>query len=104
MKLRLVIAAMVSFMLAFPIGGFVFGFLHCNCRSGDFLGRTLIGAVFAILTPVSFGFPPKNEAGSGEPWNAWPHIAVSALVIFALLTALFYKLNGNKQRRFLIFL
>jgi len=62
------------------------------------LERALIGAVFAILTPLSFGFPPKNEAGSGEPWNAWPHIAVSALVIFALLIAVFYKLRTKERK------
>lgn len=98
MKLRLAVAAVVSFVLALPVGGFVFGFAHCrDCASGDFFGRALIGAVFAILTPLSFGFPPENEAGSGEPWNAWPHIAVSALVIFAVLTALLYKLQSRRS-------
>ena len=51
MKLRLAVAAVVSFMLAFPLGGFVFGFTHCrDCANGDFLGRGLIGAVDFCLT------------------------------------------------------
>jgi hypothetical protein len=62
------------------------------------LGRALIGAVFAILTPLSFGFPPQNEAGSGEPYNAWPYVAGSALVLFALLAMVFYRTQKIRNR------
>jgi len=93
---KLATYAVKSVALALPIGGFVFGFLVAQGGDEDsfllsILGRILVGIVFAFLTPITFGFPPRNEAGTGEPLNAWPCIGISALIIFALFLMRDYR-------------
>lgn len=76
----------VSFIAAFPVGGFIFGFLTCEDCGWNVLGRAFIGCVMAVLTTVTFGHPPKNEGGVGEPYNAWPYVYVAwGIVVVVLL-------------------
>ena len=85
---RLVVIALVSAVVAGPLGGFVFGLMNCSDCGWNVFGRVFIGCVMAILTPVCGGFPPRNEGGVGERFNAWPHIITVALITFGILVYL----------------
>ena len=78
---RLAVLALISAALAMPLGGFLFGFVQCDDCGFNILGRGFIGLVFAVLTPLSGGFPPQNEGGVGAPFNAWPHIVATWLLL-----------------------
>lgn len=87
---------LVGGCLSMVIGGFIFGFVQAGVDedSGfDVLGRTFVGIVFAFLTPLSGGYPPKNEGGVGEPFNAWPYIIPTYVVFCAvsLLIFIYYR-------------
>lgn len=82
---RLLGIILISLVTAGPLGGFIFGFLNASDPNPGLLGRFFIGCVMAIITPLSFGFPPQNEGGVGPPFNAWPHIIVAWLIVFAVL-------------------
>jgi hypothetical protein len=82
---RIVILALISAALAVPLGGFVFGFMHCDDCGFNIFGRSFIGLIFAVLTPLSGGFPPQNEGGVGPPFNAWPHITGAWVLLFSCL-------------------
>jgi hypothetical protein len=87
-KQYLLISAFLSLVLCMPTGGFLLGFVQCkDCGSNPLLW-TFIGLIFAVLTPMTLGFPPQNEGGVGPPFNAWPYIAVAAAVIFTVSAAL----------------
>ena len=91
MKARhLLISALVSAVLCMPAGGFVFGFVHCVDCGWNLAMRAFIGLLFAVLSPIFLGFPPKNEGGVGEPYNAWPYIGTTAAAIFIVVTAWIY--------------
>lgn len=81
-------SAGISIITAMPLGGFIFGFAIGEGTSEGFeqlFGRILLGIVFAFLTPLSGGFPPRDEAGIGPPFNAWPCIIGTAIVTSVLL-------------------
>jgi hypothetical protein len=82
---RLVVIALISGALAMPLGGFVFGFMQCDDCGANLLGRGFIGLVFAVLTPLSGGYPPRNEGGVGAPFNACPHIVAAWILLSAYL-------------------
>jgi hypothetical protein len=82
---RFAVIALISAALAMPLGGFAFGFLHCDDCGFNILGRGFVGVVFAVLTPLSGGFPPQNEGGVGPPFNAWPHIVLSWVLLISFL-------------------
>jgi uncharacterized membrane protein len=82
---RVLIPALFSVALCMPFGGFLFGLFHCEDCGWNPASRALIGFFFAVLTPFSRGFPPKNEGGVGEPFNAWPSIGIAAVVIFVIV-------------------
>ena len=67
-----------SFITAYLVGGFIFFIFTCpGCDGGlnSTVGGRLLGALFmGILSVFSFGFPPQNEAGVGDPFNTWPGI------------------------------
>ena len=84
-RYRLQIIVAVILLLSLPAGGFVFGFLTCSDCGWNIIGRIFIGFVFAVLTPLTWGFPPRNEGGVGPPFNAWPHIVCTAVVLFVVL-------------------
>jgi hypothetical protein len=73
--------AIVCAIIAFPLGGFVFGFLNCEDCGWNILERVFIGMVLAVLTPITGGFP----AFAGSPPNVWPYISSVALVLYFLL-------------------
>ena len=85
---RLFVIALISVIAGGPLGGFVFGLMNCSDCGLNVFGRVFIGCVMAVLTPLSGGFPPQNEGGVGEPFNAWPHIAAAALTTFGILVYL----------------
>jgi hypothetical protein len=93
---RVAVMALISAAMAMPLGGFVFGFMHCDDCGFDLLGRGFIGLVSAVLTPLSGGFPPQNEGGVGPPFNAWPHIVVTWTLLFAWLVYLSQKKSKKK--------
>lgn len=82
---RILMIAVISFIVAGPLGGFFFGFLNASDPNPGIFGRLFIGCVMAVLTPLSFGFPPQNEGGVGPPFNAWPHIAIAGVAVFTTL-------------------
>ena len=84
MKRRVAMLA-IGLAVSFPFGGFLFGFVTCEGCGWNIFGRMFIGCVFAVLTPMTLGFPPKNEGGVGEPYNAWPFILFAWFVISSLL-------------------
>lgn len=81
---RIAILAIVSFIVAVPLGGFAFGFVNCSGCGWSIPGRILIGCIMAILTTLFGGFPRQNEAGTGEPFNAWPYILSVAVLVFGI--------------------
>ena len=85
---RLWIAITLSLVLCMPAGGFVFGVIHCTDCGASILGRIFIGFISAVLTLFTFGFPPRNEGGVGDPYNAWPYVIAAAFVIFAVTAGL----------------
>src|SRR5688572_15942179 len=95
---RTAIIALISASLAMPLGGFVFGFMHCDDCGFNILGRSFIGVVFAILTPLAGGFPPQNEGGVGAPFNAWPHISGTGLLLFSAMLYREKKIAAKKGR------
>jgi hypothetical protein len=96
--LQFVIAGAVSFPIAIVVGGFCFGFASCDDCGGNILARMFIGLIFAILTPATLGFPPKNEAGAGQPFNAWPFIILAWLAIFMIITGFLWLRNRKVKR------
>jgi len=72
---RLLLPSLVSVAFAMPVGRFMFGFIHIG-RSAwwNVLARGIVGMVFAVLTSITFGFPPQNEGEVGNPYNIWPYI------------------------------
>jgi hypothetical protein len=70
---------LISGLLALPVGGFIFGAIHAD--GGGLVGRLFIGLIFALLTSMFGGFPPRNEGGVGEPYNAWPCIIAAWIVL-----------------------
>jgi hypothetical protein len=93
---RLIVIAVIATVAAAPMGGFVFGFLHCTDCGFNVFGRMFVGLVFAVLTPLSGGFPPQDEAGVSASLNAWPYIGGTWLVIVLLLAAREHR-RGKKQ-------
>jgi hypothetical protein len=84
---RLAVSTIISAALALPLGGFVFGFMNCEDCGANVFGRALVGLIFAFLTPVTGGFPPRNEGGVGDPFNAWPHIVATWILLTAFLVS-----------------
>jgi hypothetical protein len=93
---RILIAAFISAVSAFPLGGFIFGVMNCSDCGGNFFGRLLVGCVFAVLTPLSGGFPPRDEGGMHAPFNAWPHIVAVGVVVFGSI--MYYELIKARRK------
>ncbi|MEN9636897.1 MAG: hypothetical protein RL077_5301 [Verrucomicrobiota bacterium] len=73
---------MVGVIAAGPTGGFLFGLLNAGDPDPNPVGRVFYAFMMAAVTPRHAGFPPNNEAGAGQSFNVWPHIAISYLLIF----------------------
>ena len=84
---RLIVIAVIATVAAAPMGGFALGFFHCTDCGFNIFGRMFVGLVFAVLTPLSGGFPPQDEAGVSASLNAWPYIGGAWVLIFLALVA-----------------
>lgn len=88
--------AAVSLIAAGPVGGFLFGLLHAGDPDPNPIGRFVYACMMAVVAPLHAGFPPRNEAGAGQSFNAWPHMAISCLLIFSWFAYRDWK--ANKER------
>lgn len=79
---RLLLLAVISLLVAIPVGGFFFGAFWAIDPDPNPIGRTVHGVMMAVSTPLHGGFPPRDEGGASASFNVWPQIAVAALLIF----------------------
>jgi len=70
----------ISLIAAGPAGGFLFGVLNAGDPDPNPVGRVAYALLMAAVTPLHAGFPPNGEAGPGQLFNIWPHIAISFLL------------------------
>ena len=87
----------VSLIAAGPAGGFMLGLLNAGDPDPNPIGRAFYACMMAVLTPLHAGFPPHHAAGAGQFFNAWPHIAVSFLLILSLLVLRDWKLSKKRN-------
>ena len=87
----------VSLIAAGPTGGFLFGILNAGDPDPNPVGRVFYAFMMAAVTPLHGGFPPNNEAGAGQTFNAWPHIAISYLLIFSWFVYRDWKLSKKRN-------
>jgi hypothetical protein len=73
----------ISCIAAGPAGGFLFGLLHAGDPDPNPIGRVVYACIMAFRTPLHAGFPFHDEGGQLRSYNAWPHIVVAFLLIFA---------------------
>ena len=92
---KLWLSGVISVIAAGPGGGFLFGLLHAGDPDPNPIGRVVYAFIMAFQTPLHAGFPLHNDAGTLRPYNAWPHIAVAGLLIFAGCT---YRVWKNENR------
>lgn len=81
----------VSLIAAGPAGGFIFGLLNAGDPDPNPIGRLFYACLMAVVTPLHAGFPPHHEAGAGQSYNVWPHIAVSFLLILSWVAHRYWK-------------
>ena len=77
----------LSLIAAGPAGGFLLGLLHAGDPDPNPIGRIAYAGLMAVQTPLHAGFPPRQEAGVDQSFNAWPCIAISFLLIFSWLAS-----------------
>ena len=87
----------VSLLAAAPAGGFIFGLLNGGDPDPNPVGRVFYACIMAVVIPLHAGFLPHNEAGAGQPLNAWPHIAISFLLIFSWFLLRDWKLSKKRN-------
>jgi hypothetical protein len=97
-KKRLFVSALVSAALAMPVGGFVFGFIHAPVSEYyNLLGRGFVGVEYAILTPLSLGFPPRALEDHAQSCDVWPYITICGFIIFSIYIAFACYTNGKTR-------
>lgn len=89
--------AAISLIAAGPAGGFLLGALHPGDPDPNPIGRVAYACILAFQTPVHAGFPPNPLAGAGQTFNAWPHVAISFLLILSALTYRDWKLSQKRS-------
>jgi len=95
---RLLLPALISVAFDMPVGGFVFGFIHIQGSAWwNVLARGIVGMVFAVLTSITLGFPPRNEGGVGEPYNVWPYIIATGIALFLITTVVCLSWRTSKK-------
>ena len=72
----------VSLVAAGPAGGFLLGLLNPGDPDPNPVGRVIFAFLMAAKTPLHAGFPPNHQAGPGQTFNAWPHMAIAFLLTF----------------------
>jgi hypothetical protein len=88
-----VTGAILIFLVGIPLGGFVCGVANAH-------GNPLIvGIVFAFLTTVTLGFPPKNEGDPNDTYNAWPYIGGTDLVLILAIGFVWIVVSAVSSRR-----
>jgi hypothetical protein len=94
---RLLSYAAVSLIAAGPAGGFLFGIMHAGDPDPNPIGRMVYACMMAVQTPLHGGFPPHPEAGAGQTFNLWPHIAASCLLIFSWFIYRDWRLSKKRN-------
>jgi hypothetical protein len=89
--------AAVSLIIAGPAGGFLLGVLNAGDPDPNPIGRFVHACMMTVLTPLHAGFPPNHQAGAGQSFNAWPHIAVSFALIFGWFVYRDWKHRKNRN-------
>jgi hypothetical protein len=90
----------ISLIAAGPAGGFILGLLNAGDPDPNPIGRFFYACILAVMTPLHAGFPPDNQARSGQTFNAWPHITIAFLLIFSWLAYRDWK-SSKKQKELL---
>ena len=83
----------VSLIAAGPAGGFILGLLNAGDPDSNPIGRLVHACMLTVVTPLHAGFPPNNQAGAGQSFNAWPHIAISFLLMLSWFVYRDWKLS-----------
>jgi hypothetical protein len=94
---RLWCHAAVSLLAAGPAGGFLLGLLNAGDPDPNPIGRFVHACMMTVITPLHAGFPPNHQAGAGHSFNAWPHIAVSFVLILGALLYRDWKYRNNRN-------
>jgi hypothetical protein len=89
--------AAVSLLAAGPAGGFLLGLLNAGDPDPNPIGRLVHACMLTVVTPLHAGFPPNNQAGAGQSFNAWPHIAISFLLILSWFVYRDWKLSSRSK-------
>ena len=87
----------VSLIIAGPAGGFVFGLLNAGDPDPNPVGRVIYACIMAVMTPLHAGFPPRDEAGPGQSFNVWPHIAIAFLLTISWFVYRDWKLSKKRN-------
>jgi hypothetical protein len=87
----------VSSIAAGPAGGFILGLMNAGDPDPNPIGRLVYACMMAVVTPLHGGFPPRDEAGLGHSYNAWPHIIIASLLIFGWLVYRDRTLSENAK-------
>jgi hypothetical protein len=97
--LAVITAVVIVAVIGMPLGGFVFGIAHAQGPGSPGL-VILVGIAYAILTSITLGFPPKDESGNHDTYNAWPYILGTDLVllIIVLLALWIISARGNRTK------
>ena len=85
----------VSVIAAVPVGGFMLGLVNAGDPDPNPIGRIMYAFMMAVVTPLHAGFPPHDQAGPGQFFNAWPHIGIA----FLLLMGWFVYRDRKASRR-----
>jgi hypothetical protein len=88
--------ALVSGLLAFPVGGFLLGLMWCPDCGWDLVRRCISGLWLALMTPSSFGFPSRDF--TGNEINAWPWILATWVGLYMVLERLGRASSGTARR------
>lgn len=88
----------MSLFTAGPVGGFILGLLNAGDSDPNPIGRLFHSCLMAVMTPLHAGFPPRYAAGAGQSFNAWPHIALSFLLIFSGFVYRDLKVSKKRNR------
>ena len=89
--------AAVSLIAAGPAGGFILGLLNAGDPDPNPIGRLVHACMLTVVTPLHAGFPPNNQAQAGQSFNAWPHIAISFLLILSWFVYRDWKLSKKSK-------
>jgi hypothetical protein len=93
--LAVVTAVVIVAMIGIPLGGFVFGIVHSEGP-----GNPLpVGIVYAVLTSICLGFPPKNEGNPNDAYNVWPYILSTDLVLLIIVLLGLWVISAGRGNR-----